>query len=198
MWRFAVAFVVLMRPQAALAHASVPGTRGFYYGFVHPFTVPAEVLALLACGLVFSRNMQGFDKVLGGYIVASTAAFAICLRVAPFNASLPLLVLALAAGCVLASALPLTAAVSRLVGIALGALAGAVAAPDEGALTAMVITGAGAVAGATITLIYVAAGAGWLQTTLTWRWLPIALRVIGSWIVAISVLLIALAIRTGR
>ena len=62
----------------------------------------------------------------------------------------------------------------------------------------MYITAAGALAGAAVTLIYIAAGSYWLQAALKWRWIPIAERVAGSWVAAISTLLIALAVRTGN
>jgi RsiW-degrading membrane proteinase PrsW (M82 family) len=59
----------------------------------------------------------------------------------------------------------------------------------------MASSAGGALVGACLLLILLAGGLQALQQKVTWGWLSIAVRIAGSWITAISLLLGALMLR---
>jgi urease accessory protein len=61
-------------PGWALAHSPIPGIASFYSGVLHPFVVPAQLMALLALGLLFGQ--RGLAR-LGPAVPALIAALAI-------------------------------------------------------------------------------------------------------------------------
>lgn len=183
-------------PDAAWAHGSIPGVAGFYWGLLHPFTLAPQLLALLAVGLAIQQRLPAGQELLASYAVASVAG--ICVAAGGWfgsNAEPLLLAMAIVIGLLVASALPLHRAILWLLGVLVGFPSGYVSLPDPGPVWAMASSAGGAIVGACLLLILLAGGLQALQQKVTWGWLSIAVRIAGSWITAISLLLGALMLR---
>lgn len=183
---------------AAYAHAPLPGIEGFYRGLAQPFTEPAQGLSLVAIGALIGRTdakwvLRAFMAVLTTALGALVLAG---LTVGEPIAVLPniLLVVALICGGVLA--LWRTPSGASIVGLAVlaGLATGANALPEAG--DGMLITSAGSLVGLAVVLAYAAGAAAWLKRKeVDQPLLQIAIRVAGSWIAAIAILLLAFALR---
>jgi hypothetical protein len=73
-----------------------------------------------------------------------------------------------------------------------GFFLGIVSRPDVGPLGATIITIAGTYIGASLALFYASGAIGWLRNRFDKAWARIGLRIIASWIAAISWLMFAL------
>ena len=188
--------ICLVQPNTAWAHAPLPGIEGFYVGLVHPFTMPAELLALLGFSLLAGQHLPLAQKMWKAFALGNVVGLGLAVGAwITFDANLPLLVLTVVVGLYVASALSLPQIGARLGGAAIGFFVGAVSLADPGPLPAMAFTTLGALVGANMLFFFVAAGLLELQGKLKWPWLHIALRVAGSWIAAVSLLLAALTFR---
>ena len=183
---------------SAHAHAPLPGIEGFYRGLAQPFTEPAQGLSLVAIGLLIGR--LGADWVLRAFSSVLAAAITALLLTgliwgAPFS-WLPNVLLGVALICGAVLALWRTPAGPAVVALAVvaGLATGANALPEAG--DGMLITSAGSLAGLTVVLAYAAGAAAWLKRKEADQpVLQIAIRVAGSWIAAIVILLLAFALR---
>jgi urease accessory protein len=181
----ALAFTIAAGP--ALAHPPVPGVGGFLGGLLHPMFVPAHTLAVLAIGLLIGQQAWSRTAAL-----AYIAAVAIGLAVLTFG-FVPrlmtelLLVLTVACGALVALARPLPEAAGCV-------LAGATAfvlaldSPPEvisvrEANFMLIGTGFGA------TLLMIAAVE--VAARLRGDWQRIGARIIGSWVAAAAILVLA-------
>ena len=165
-------------------------------GLLHPLSLPGEMLTLVAFGLILGANPAAAKPAWQAFAVASTATLALA---SPgwiaLDAEPLLLALALACGLAIALAGSLPQAAAQAAGVGTGFAAGLVSVPDPGTAAAMAVSGIGALFGANIILSYVGGGLIYLRGLVTWSWLPVALRVLGSWIAAVSLLLGALLLR---
>jgi hypothetical protein len=196
--RFAASgFFLLWQTGPLLAHTSSPGLGGFYLGLMHSVSTPGSLLALVAFGLLLAQ--QGHDpralwKIYGVASVASlVAAFGIA---ATFTTDPWFLFAALLIGLGVASGLQFPIAVLRGSAVFAGLLLGVASEPDPGPLAAMQFTAAGAIVGANLAVGYIIFALTELQMRVTWAWIPIGVRVVASWIAAVSMLLLALVFRT--
>lgn len=180
----------------APAHLPLPGLEGLVAGFLHPFTEIDQALAVVASGLLLGQQPR---PVLGrawpAFPLAFLAGIAGGLLCAPPNgAEIILHGCALLAGGLVALAprLPATAvsAVEALAGLGVGVAV--LPAPGGSAETA--ITLLGLAAGVHVLLLYSFGGASWVLDDGRWPWLGIGLRIIGSWIAAVSLLMISLTL----
>ncbi|MCP5371396.1 MAG: hypothetical protein H6907_06635 [Hyphomicrobiales bacterium] len=198
----AVLAAALLAPGAAWAHGAVPGAAGFGVGLLHPLTAPAPVLALVALGLVLGQGRPaGLARAWGAFALGDGLGLVLAWALAADHpptqipAQVPLALVALAAGLAVAPRRgPLPGAAVAALAAAAGGLAGLATAPDPGGpAVAAWITLAGAFAGANLALFYLAAGTGWLRRRLPRPAAAVGLRVAGSWVAAIAVLVVALA-----
>jgi hydrogenase/urease accessory protein HupE len=172
--------------------------EGFYWGMLHPFSSGPQLLMLLALSLFIQQRLPeseaAFTALWTGCILgAAFAAFGI----AGLDADKPLTLAAMLAGVSVASALkPGTALLWAAGGVA-GLLGGYVSWPDPGPPSDMFFSGLGAIAGSILIVIIAGGGIELLKVKTGWPWLAIAVRVAGSWIAAISVLLGALLVRNS-
>ena len=188
---------MLLAP-AAHAHAPLPGIEGFYRGLAQPFTEPAQGLSLVAIGVLIGR--LGADWVLRAFSSILAAAFTALLLTgliwgAPFL-WLPNLLLgaALVCGAVLALWRTPTGPAVIALAVLAGLATGANGLPEAG--DGMFITSAGSLVGLAVVLAYAAGAAAWLKRKEADQpVLQIAIRVAGSWIAAIAILLLAFALR---
>ena len=169
---------------------------GLVGGLLHPLTVPAHGLALLALGLLAGRQ-RAVDRYVSmaafaAGLIAGLAAIASA--VGPTAADVVVLVAAALAGLLVALArpLPLTAAAPLMAmsGIALG-----LDSPPE-AISITVATGMliGTGLGASLAFALVATCASRLMAA----WQKIGMRIVGSWIAASALLVLALRFARGQ
>lgn len=175
----------------AHAHSSMPGVGDFYAGFLHPLTAPEHVLAFVALGILAAQQAPRGQLALPVFWIALTAGAALAI-VQPGIPGVALvnILSVLVLGALIALYRPLPRAL--LIGLAVlfalthghangEAITGGVRAyifiPGV-ALAALAVTGYG--------LVFT----DWLLRRKT-GWITIAVRVAGSWIAAIGMLVLA-------
>jgi urease accessory protein len=186
----AVALTLIAGP--ALAHPPPLGIPGFPGGLLHPFFVPAHVLAVAGLGLLIGMQAPHWGRVGPFVYIAALAAGLglMTLGIVPRWMGEGLLVSAIATGTLVALGRPLP----EVVGIVIAAgtaLAIALDSPPEvvslrEANLMLIGTGFGA------TLFLVAAVE--IASRLRRPWLRVGARVLGSWIAAGAILSLALQV----
>lgn len=187
--------VVLVAARPASAHLMNTGFGPFYDGLAHPFVTPEDLLPVIALTLLAGLRGPRFGRVLlfalpaawlagtvAGYMIAPPATHASALATAA-------LTIALGAFVATDARLPLAAVAGAA--IALGLLNGGTNG-SELAMTRADPTTAVGIAGALFVVVSLAAGhVGTLRTS----WARIAVRVAGSWIAAIGLLILGWSVR---
>jgi urease accessory protein len=181
-------------PATAHAHSPVKGLGDFYNGLLHPLTTPSHVLILIALGLLAGRRRPPTLKApMTVFLVVSAAALVAATMGGVKN---------------LPSVLPLGVALAAGILLALDT--------NPPALPFCALCGAGALVLGLDSAVESASRAGVVKTLLgNWislgvlvcdialyvsmggdaRWLKVALRVAGSWLIAISLLMLAFSLR---
>jgi hydrogenase/urease accessory protein HupE len=183
---------VLLPSAEAHAHSVIPGTGDFWNGVFHPFVAIEQALALTALGLALARAgssvtgrtlLVALTAIAGG--LALSAAFAPPtvepLRPAPLI--LGGLVLIDPAEIFSRQPLPFLVGLGVLLGLSMGL--------DIPSSTSWVLFAAGLELGSVVILAY--AIEAW--TRLYRPWFQIAVRIVGSWLVAIGVIFVGAALR---
>jgi urease accessory protein len=187
-----MAFALLAEP--AHAHPPPLGIPGFLGGLLHPFFVPAHVLAVTGLGLLLGAKRPGWGAMaVLGYIAALAAGLGLMtLGFVPRFTNELLLVSALITGALVALARPLP----EILGLAIAiptAIALALDSPPEVISLReanLMLMGTGF--GASIFLIAVTE----VTARLTYSRWQVAMRVLGSWIAAGAIL--SLTIQLAR
>ena len=183
---------MLLPAAEAHAHSVIPGTGDFWNGVFHPFVAIEQALALTALGFALARagsSVTGrtllvtLTAIAGG--LALSAAFAPPtvepLRPAPLI--LGGLVLIDPAEIFSRQPLPFLVGLGVLLGLSMGL--------DIPSSTSWVLFAAGLELGSVVILAY--AIEAW--TRLYRPWFQIAVRIVGSWLVAIGVIFVGAALR---
>jgi hypothetical protein len=188
---------------SALAHSPIPGIGIFYSGALHPFISPAHLVALLALGLAIGqRGQRGAADLallkppLLALLAATVAALAITLAgmFGDPDTDRVLLVLAASTGLAVAAAWGLPPALLMTVAAAVAVAVLIASAPTgvEAAARRTSLIGTSAV---TVFLVsYVAVMVAVAQRA----WLHVAVRVLGSWLAAAALLVLALSFAPTR
>jgi hydrogenase/urease accessory protein HupE len=185
-WFAALILVVAAFPAAA--HPPPLGIGGFAGGLLHPLFVPAHMLAVLALGLLIGQ--QSWTRTAALSFIAGLAAglLTMTLGVVPALMTEVVLACALIAGLLVALVRP----VPEFSGCAFAALAGyciALDSPPEAiSLTEANLMLLGTGIGGALLLIVVAA----VASRLMFGWARVAARILGSWIAASAILVLAL------
>lgn len=196
MKRWLFVLLALCWPVPAWAHGSVPGLQGIYWGMLHPFSSGPQLLALFALALVIQQRLPDSEDAFHSFWISCLAgAGAAALSSWALNVDAILTVLAIVTGVIAASALRLPLVVLLLLGVICGLPSGYLSWPEPGAKGDMMFTALGGIIGSVLIIIVVAGIIEAIWQVAKWTWLPIAVRVAGSWIAAISVLLGALLFR---
>jgi urease accessory protein len=164
--------------------------QAFVDGLLNPLTTPAHGLALLALALLMAQQPQRF-VVLVVFALALAAGFlAIVLAVETTPARMVLLAVAAILGVMVAAAWapkPLTWLLTAMTGAAL-----ALDSPPQAVtIVEAYATLGGTAVGACAMLVVVAAIAG--HTNADWQ--RLGLRILGSWIAASAILVLAVQLR---
>lgn len=194
-WLRSALLVVLALPAEARAHAAMQGVNHFMSGVLHPLMTPAHVLILLGLSLALGQQVP-LKLRLPLLVFPPLLALALALTMGlTFTVPQPvLIVVALCAGAVVALGrqLPPFGTVTLF---AAGALAmGLDSGVETGGIGSVIQTLLGTWIGLVVFLLSLAYYAS-LAAEQKRKWLHIGLRVMGSWIVAISLLMLAFALR---
>jgi urease accessory protein len=188
-----VAFLILLGSKSALAHSSIAGASGFYAGLLHPVVVPAHLIALIGLALWLGQHDQRWiERAIIVFAISLIIGF-ILGRFGPWGDLMSILLVgALALGLMVAAArtLPWQAVAAMASGIAL--CVGADSVPEDAAtLRALLFAVAGTFIGAHLLLLNVVA----IVSSSEPAWSKIAVRITGSWIGAVAILVLALNFR---
>ena len=174
----------------AWAHSPIPGIGNFYNGALHPVVSPAHLMVLLALGLAVGQRGLGAARTpLLAMLVALVAGLAAHRLAGDPDTDALLLTLAALLGLAAAAAWRapafVLAAVAALVGLAVGVSSGPTGLEGSARWTTL----AGTLAAALLLPTYAAA----MVTLIKVAWLHIAVRVVGSWLAAAAMLVLALS-----
>jgi len=186
-WIALTAFALVAPP--ASAHDIVPGVGGFAGGMLHALLVPAHLMALIGLGLLAGRLAKRRATAEIAFAVALVGGLgAIAFGTGETPALLVLLGVSALSGLLAAAALPIPSPLVWLIAIATGVAIGLDSPPDAISLREAYVMMAGVWLGAVLVLVLVAEAAA----RLTRPWQVIGLRVLGSWIAASAILVLAL------
>jgi hydrogenase/urease accessory protein HupE len=185
-----LALAVLLPIDAATAHAPFEGAGSFYGGVLHPLFVPAHLLAIMSTGLLVGQQLPHWHwQAPASYVAGLTVGFAAMISAfAPVPTVEILLAVTATSGALIALARPLP----ELLGCALAITTGVALALDSppGVISvreANVIL-IGTFCGATMLLLAMVE----LTAMLCREWQRIGVRILGSWIAAIAVMVLTL------
>jgi urease accessory protein len=177
----------LLSAETAFAHAPIEGVGGFLGGLLHPILVPAHALGLFALG-VFIVQQRGRRVVLLMFAAALAAGLvALLVGVGQTPADVVLLANTFLLGGLTAAAWPLPPLLSGL----LAAVAGVALALDSPPDAISIVEGnlmlLGTALGACTALAVVIT----IGRVMKFRWQPLGIRILGSWIAASALLALA-------
>ena len=164
--------------------------QAFVDGFINPLTTPAHVLTLLALALLLAGRPQRLAGVLIFALALATGFVAIVLAVETTPARTVLLAVAVALGAMVAAAWAPKSLTWLFAAIAGAALA-LDSPPQAVMITEAYATLAGTAVGACAMLVVVAALAGRAHAD----WQRLGVRILGSWIAASAILVLAVQLR---
>jgi urease accessory protein len=165
-------------------------------GLLHPLTVPAHLLALVALGLCIGQQQGAAGRLMPSLAFVAGAwcgLFAIAFAVRPPAAADLLLAASVLSGGVVAAARPLPALASAPLAAVSGIALGLDSPPQTISLAAGIAMLIGTGLGACLTLAVVAVGCGCLDRD----WQRIGVRILGSWTAASATLVLALRFAQG-
>ena len=178
-------------PSHALAHSPIEGLGTFYGYLLHPVTVLSHALLLTAVALMLGQQARSSARAA---VLALGLAFAGGLAAAMAGASdtnpvsEPLLLMgALVAGSVVIVDRPIPAAVAISIGAATGLAIGL----DSATATSGVRENVLGIAGVTTGVLYLTVVIAGMTVTFEKQWQRISVRIVGSWIFAVSMLVLA-------
>ena len=192
--RIGIALVFLLIPGAALAHAPFSGAGGFYGGLLHPWFVPAHLMAIVATAAVIAQQGSPWNwsmhwQAPTAFAIGLAAGFiAVAGAYAPELSGEAVLAVAAIAGLLTALARPLRAILVVAISAASGAAVALDSPPDVITLREAIVIQLGTFCGAILLMAAALEGASRLRRD----WQRIGIRILGSWIAASAVLVLAL------
>ena len=188
-----IAFALIAAP-AAQAHLMNTGFGPFYDGLMHFLMTPEDLLPVIALALFAGLRGPRFGRIvlfslplawLTGSIVASSLEFP------QFTVPVTMTLVTIALGLLLAADKPLPPALITGIAILLGLLHGSVDGSElSRTRSSEIIT-----AGAAIAIFLIVSLLGGQAASIRVTWARVALRVVGSWIVAIGILMLGWSLR---
>jgi urease accessory protein len=177
----------------AHAHSPIEGLGDFYAGALHPLLAPAHLIALLALGLAIGQRASGDLQRAKAPLIALLASLPLALAthrvLGDPDTDRALLVLAAGLGLIVAAQAALPPAVLVVLAAATALNIGWGSGPGAAQGTARALALAGTAGAALLLVAYIT-----VMTHLVLRpWLRIAVRVVGSWLAAAALLVLALS-----
>lgn len=178
----------------AQAHTVIEGIGGFSGGLLHPLLVPAHVLALVALGCL-TGALTFHARLLVIVVFVATAAISVVLVTMAFsamNAELIVLSLAGLTGLLLASGLRMPLAIIVVLAVCVAAALTFDSVPAVLSARGTILSLAGTIVAATLLL----AATAFLSAAGPQVWQRIGPRILGSWIAASAIMVLALRLAT--
>ena len=184
----AASFVLAAGP--ALAHPPPLGIPGFFGGLLHPAFTTAHMMATLAIGLLIGQQAPPWSRgAPAAFVVALIAGLAsLTTGIVPQRAGEGVLLLALVCGGMVALGRALPEAAGYVLAVAAGAAIGLDSPPEVLSVRDANLMLIGTALGGTVLLVFVVE----IATRLTHPWQRIGARILGSWIAASAILVLAL------
>jgi hydrogenase/urease accessory protein HupE len=192
-WPFrflAVIVLFLLFPAAAEAHMAIPGVGDFVNGMAHPLRTPTHLLILIAFGLWLGQR-QPTDLRTPMFVFIPVSGVALLITA---TGKIPFVYPPLLIGIALGTAIlvVLEKPVPRWVCGGLFALAALAIGLDCAVETGSAMTVAKTLLGTWFSLVVVLFNLGaYLSLAMKRKWMRIGIRVMGSWITAITFLTLA-------
>ena len=190
--RAATAVALALMAEPASAHEIIPGVTGFPGGLLHPVLVPAHLMTLIGLGLLAGHSKARLVAVLVFAAALIGGLGAIALGTGETRAPLVMLGVAAICGLLVAAALPIPRLIVWLIAAVAGVAIGLDSPPDVISIRMAYVIMLGTWLGAVLVLTILAE----LAARVRRDWQLIGLRVLGSWIAASAILVLAL--RLGR
>jgi urease accessory protein len=188
-----LALVLALIAKPALAHPPPVGIPGFFGGLLHPFFVPAHVLAIAGLGLLIGTQAPHWGRSApSAYVVALAAGLGLMtFGIVPQRAAEALLASAAITGAMAAVGKPLPQAFGVTIAIGTALVIALDSPPEVISVREANLMLLGTAFGASIFLVGVVLVAARLRRP----WLQVGARVLGSWIAAGATLSLALLAR---
>lgn len=182
-------FFILL-PQIALAHSPIKGIGFFLNGVLHPLLVPAQVIAIVALGLLYGQHQE--DKNKKSVLVFLSAVIAGLILTGLFltpDVSIVLLIVATIIGLLVVSGLTLPQLIYILLAVIVGFVVGLDSAQVGLDTRSAIVSLFGSGVGIYFLFLYAMA----LSESLTHKhWQKIAVRIMASWLCASALMVLAL------
>ncbi len=194
------AALILVGAVPAAAHTITPGTSGFSDGLHHPFGLPAHIMVMLGAGLSLGqRDVAEWRAPLYGFVIGVVMGLAAgpLLTTAPLAQAAAILLLsaALLFGGLIVWARPLPTLAFTPIMAAAGFVLGFDSAP-AGTLQQILAALAGTGLAVVFALLNVAMLANYARANAARHaWQMIGVRVVGSWVAAAAIMVLALELR---
>ncbi|MBK8000474.1 MAG: HupE/UreJ family protein [Verrucomicrobia bacterium] len=184
----------LTLPVEAHAHSPFPGAGDFIGGLLHPVTSPTHILVIIGLGLMAGRNKLAELKE-PAIVFTIAAGLGLLLTTTGMIVAVPPaipVVIALICGAALALEKRLPTVLSTIL-FAAGALTLGLDSAVENGSTATIIK---TLLGNWISLVLLVVDLAIYVTFVgDAKWLKIAIRIVGSWIIAIALMVLAFSMR---
>ncbi len=181
--------LAVLAVQPAMAHPPPLGIGGFFGGLLHPLFVPAHALALVGLGLLIAQQGSWTRMVTFSFIVGLAGGVGVMtLGAVPSLMNEIMLGCATIAGLVVALNKPVPEALGCTFAVVVGFCMALDSPPEAISLTEANRMLIGTGLGAALLLIV----ASELARRLKPGWQRVGLRIIGSWIAASAILVLAL------
>jgi len=181
-------------PAAAQAHTPIEGIGDFLGGLVHPLTTPSHILLLLALGLLLGQHSP-LKLKLPMLVFVSASAIALLLTTTGLITKVYQPVLLGIALCA-ATFVALEKSLPSLASLTLFAAAALAIGLDSAVESTSIATVIKTLAGTWISLAVLLADIAIYVSFCTKKnWLKVGIRVVGSWIIAITLLVLAFSLR---
>ncbi|MEX2452043.1 MAG: HupE/UreJ family protein [Rhodospirillales bacterium] len=191
---FPVAACLLFAAPPAWAHGPPPGIGGFMFGLQTPFILIEQVLATLALGLLLGAQPHGVLKFAGlAYLCALLLALGTLEFIRyPVRLIIPVLSAGALIGLWIAIARPVPRGLAVMIAASLGIMIGLAYVPPPNHWLQIIPMTAGAY-GCLVLLLTAAGGvAALLHAPRKSLWPAVGLRVLGSWLAAVALFMLAL------
>ena len=187
--KFLFIFFILL-PEIALAHSPIKGIGFFLNGVLHPLLVPAQVIAIVALGLLYGQHQE--DKNKKSVLVFLMAIIAGLILTGLFitpDVSILLLIVATIIGLIVVIGLTLPQTMYIILAVTVGFIVGLDSAQTDLDTRSTIVSLFGSGVGIYFLFLYSMA----LSESLTHRqWQKIAVRIMASWLCASALMVLAL------
>jgi urease accessory protein len=186
-----VCLMGLVVPEVSLAHSPIQGIGNFYNGLLHPVLVPAHLLLLVAMGLFLGQQgSKVIQPALGVFVFATAAGLTASWFSIAGETETLILVLSAAIGLVIAVAPKVALLWCGVIALLAGLLLGIDSAQEALSGKDKFLTLFGSGVAIYFLVLYPMALADYINNK---AWQKIGIRIVGSWVAASSLLVLALS-----